>query len=38
LDELIEMSENELIEDRYHKFRKIGHYRMAEAEAGQAIE
>ncbi|GIP17009.1 acetyl-coenzyme A carboxylase carboxyl transferase subunit alpha [Paenibacillus montaniterrae] len=38
LDELLQMSEAELIEDRYHKFRKIGHYRMAEAEAGQAIE
>lgn len=38
LDELLVMSADELIEDRYHKFRKIGHYRMAEAEAGQAIE
>lgn len=38
LDELLQMSSEELIEDRYHKFRKIGHYRMAETEAGQAIE
>lgn len=38
LDELLAMSADELIEDRYLKFRKIGHYRMAELETGQAIE
>jgi len=38
LEELLKMSPEELIEDRYHKFRKIGHYRMAEAESGKAVE
>lgn len=38
LNELLELSAEELIEDRYLKFRKIGHYRMAEQEAGQTIE
>lgn len=38
LEELLKMSPEDLIEDRYHKFRKIGHYRMAEAESGKAIE
>lgn len=38
LDELMIMSPEELIEDRYLKFRKIGKYRMAEAEIGQANE
>lgn len=38
LTELLAMSTDELIEDRYLKFRKIGYYRMAELEADQAVE
>jgi len=38
LTELLQMSSDELIEDRYLKFRKIGYYTMAQQEAGQAVE
>lgn len=38
LTELLAMSADELIEDRYLKFRKIGYYRMAELEADQTVE
>ncbi|MCR8657964.1 acetyl-CoA carboxylase carboxyltransferase subunit alpha [Paenibacillus endoradicis] len=38
LTELLQMTSDELIEDRYLKFRKIGYYTMAQQEAGQAVE
>ena len=33
LQELKQLSAEQLIEDRYNKFRKVGYFRMAEAEA-----
>ncbi|URN96838.1 MAG: acetyl-CoA carboxylase carboxyltransferase subunit alpha [Candidatus Pristimantibacillus lignocellulolyticus] len=38
LTELLQMTSDELIEDRYLKFRKIGYYTMAQQEADQAAE
>jgi len=38
LAELKEMSSEQLIEDRYLKFRKIGYYSMGKQNSGQAVE
>jgi len=38
LQELLKMSADELIEDRYNKFRKIGYFQMAEAEAASEAQ